>query len=180
MSEQQHSNLLTGLRECIPDDTILAGDVCQLVYSGAFAMPVRHPRTWFYPAGYCALGAGLPNAIGALCALPNRPVVVLAGDGGFMFTVQELLTAAELQLPLPIVIWENGGFKQIRDDMTRGGFPTVGVNGINPDFALLASSMHCHNAEPYSMADFQDTVRSALRADRPTVIIVRENSDWLL
>ena len=178
-SERQHIKLLAGLRECISDDTIIAGDACQLVYTGAFAMPVRQPRTWFYPAGYCALGCALPNAIGALSALPGQPLVVLAGDGGFMFTVQELMVAAELELSLPIIIWENGGLKQIQDDMRNGGFPRVGVDGINPDFALLAKSMRCHAEGPHSMAEFQDAVRSALSADRPTVITVHENSEWL-
>ncbi len=178
-SEQQHCKLLAGLRDCIPENTILAGDVCQLVYTGSFAMPVRQPRAWFYPAGYCALGSGLPNAIGALHASPRRPVVVLAGDGGFMFTVQELVTAAELELSLPIVIWENGGLKQIRDDMISRGIPIVGVNGINPDFSLLAKSMHCQAAEPGSMAEFQDAIRLAFSVNRPTIITVHENSSWL-
>jgi thiamine pyrophosphate-dependent acetolactate synthase large subunit-like protein len=179
-SEQQHCRLLTVLRDCIPRNTILAGDVCQLVYTGAFAMPVYNPRSWFYPAGYCTLGAALPNAIGAMQALPDRPVVALVGDGGFMFTVQELITAAELKLPLPIVLWENGGLKQIRDDMSSGDFPRVGVDGINPDFSLLARSMHCHAEEPTSMTDFQRAIQTALATDRPTVITVCENSKWLL
>jgi len=93
-SERQHARLLSALKDCAPGDTIFAGDACQLVYTGAFAMPVAAPRVWFYPAGYCALGCALPNAIGAKLALPDRPVVVLAGDGGFMFTVQELMVAS--------------------------------------------------------------------------------------
>ena len=179
-SEQQHCRLLDALIECTTDDTIFAGDACQLVYTGAFSMPISKPRQWFYPAGYCALGCALPNGIGAKRALPDRPVVVLAGDGGFMFTVQELIVAAELKLGLPIVIWENGGLKQIQDDMANGGFPRVGVDGINPDFSLLARSMHCYAEEPESVESFQWVIRSALGADRPTVITVRENSEWLV
>jgi len=179
-SEQQHCKLLSALRDSIPRDTILAGDVCQLVYTGAFAMPVYNPRSWFYPAGYCTLGAALPNAIGAMQALPDRPIVALVGDGGFMFTVQELITAAELKLPLPIVLWDNGGLKQIQDDMDRGGIPRVGVDGINPDFSLLARSMHCHAEEPSSISDFQRAIQTALATDRPTLITVREDSEWLL
>ena len=97
-----------------------------------------------------------------------------------MFTVQELITAAELKLPLPVVLWENGGLKQIRDDMNRGGFPRVGVDGTNPDFSLLAQSMHCHAEEPASMTDFQRAVQTALSGDRPTLITVHEDSTWLL
>jgi thiamine pyrophosphate-dependent acetolactate synthase large subunit-like protein len=90
------------------------GDICQLVYTGSFAFDVPKPRLWHYPAGYCTLGCGLPDAIGAKLALPDTPVVTFAGDGGFMFTVQELVTAAELGLPLPIILWNNESPGSIR------------------------------------------------------------------
>jgi thiamine pyrophosphate-dependent acetolactate synthase large subunit-like protein len=179
-SEVQHARLLEGLRAATAPDTLFMGDICQLVYTGAFAMPVVSPRLWPYPAGFCTLGCGLPNAIGAKLAMPDRPVMVLAGDGGFMFTVQELMVAAELGQPLPIVIWENGGLKQIQDDMKARDIPLVGVEGANPDFPLLAKACGCLTAEPASMEAFQDSVRIAFNADRPTVITVRENSEWLL
>jgi thiamine pyrophosphate-dependent acetolactate synthase large subunit-like protein len=102
--EQQHSQYLDLMRSIATTDTVWSGDACQLVYTGAFAFPVHSPRQWFYLAGYCALGNALPNAIGAKLAKPDTPVVVLAGDGGFMFTMPELVTAAELNLPIPIVI----------------------------------------------------------------------------
>ena len=72
--------------------------IIRIADTGGFAMPVEQPRLWHYPAGYCTLGCGLPNGIGAKLALPEQPVVVLVGDGGFMFTVQELVTAADHSL----------------------------------------------------------------------------------
>ena len=78
------------------------------------------------------------------------------------------------------MLWDNGGLKQIRDDMSSSDFPRVGVDGINPDFSLLARSMHCHAEEPTSITDFQRVIQSALTTDRPTVITVCENSKWLL
>jgi thiamine pyrophosphate-dependent acetolactate synthase large subunit-like protein len=116
-SEVRHCKTLEVLRAALPADTIVMGDICQLVYTGAFAFDVAKPRLWHYPAGYCTLGCGLPDAIGAKLALPDRPVVSFAGDGGFMFTVQELVTAAELKLSLPLILWNNEGLKQIQDDM---------------------------------------------------------------
>ncbi len=180
LSEQQHVKLLNGLREALPDNAIMMGDACQVAYTGAFAMPVSHPRLWHYAAGYCTLGPALPDAIGAKIAQPDKPVVALAGDGGFMFTMQELVTAAELGIALPIIIWENGGLKQIQDDMRAGNVPRVGVDGINPDFPLLAKAMHCSSAEPRSMKEFQESLAVALAANQPTLIIVHENDDWLL
>ena len=178
-SERQHARLLAVLDEIAPADTVWSGDACQLVYTGAFAFPIRAPRRWFYPAGYCALGNALPNAIGARLARPEAPVAVLTGDGGFMFTMPELVTAAEAGLNLPVIIWENGGLKQIQDDMDGRGIPRVGVEGINPDFVALAKACHCHGVAPGNETEFRDAFRKALAADRPTVIVVREGDEWL-
>ncbi|MXZ81830.1 MAG: 5-guanidino-2-oxopentanoate decarboxylase [Gammaproteobacteria bacterium] len=174
-SEVQHNRLLRTLDAVAPDGTIWCGDACQLVYTGAFRMPARHPGKWFYPAGYCALGNALPNAIGAKLALPEAPVAVLVGDGGFMFTMPELMTAAELELPLPIIIWENGGLKQIQDDMDGRGIPRVGVEGINPDFPALARACHCHGVRCSGPDDAAAAFLQALERDRPTVIVIEED-----
>ena len=178
-SERQHARLLDVLADIAPVETIWSGDACQLVYTGAFAFPARKPRKWIYPAGYCALGNALPNAIGAKLARPECPVAVMAGDGGFMFTMPELVTAAELGLPLPVIIWENGGLKQIQDDMDLRGIARVGVEGINPDFVALARACHCHGTKPQSMAAFESAFVEALDSDRPTVIVVEEGEEWL-
>ena len=179
-SERQHAVLLAALQACAPADAIFAGDACQLVYTGSFVLPMAAPRRWFYPAGYCALGCALPNAIGARLALPERPVIALAGDGGFMFTMPELMVAAELGLALPVVVWENGGLKQIQDDMDSRAIARVGVEGPNPDFVRLAEACGCHGTRPDGRAAFQQAVTEALAADRPTLIVVREHDDWLL
>lgn len=178
-SERQHVRLLNLLADIAPADTIWSSDACQIGYSGIIAHPVRQPRKWFHPAGFCALGNALPNAIGAKMALPDVPVVTLVGDGGIMFTVQELVTAAELGLALPIIIWENGGLKQIQDGMDERAIDRVGVDGMNPDFLMLAKACHCHATSPNSESSFRDAFAAALIADRPTVIVVHEGDDWL-
>jgi len=75
-TEAQHAKLLLALRDVIPESTVLVGDACQLVYTGAFTLPVSQPRQWHYPAGYCALGCAIPTAVGAKLALPDTPMVV--------------------------------------------------------------------------------------------------------
>lgn len=178
-SERRHWQLLESLRSALADDTIFMGDICQLVYTGAFGMPVGRPRLWSYPAGFCTLGCGLPNAIGAKVALPERDVVCLTGDGGIMFTVQELIVAAELGLPIPVVIWDNGGLKQIRDDMKARNIDLVGVDGRNPDFLTLASALGCHGVAAHGLDHAVESVLTALRSDAPTVITVQEVEPWL-
>ena len=178
-SEKQHMRLLNALADQMPDDTFYAGDICQLVYTGAFGMKVSSPGCWSYPAGYCALGCGLPNAIGAKLAQPDRHVVCLTGDGGFMFTVQELIVASEEKLGIPIIIWENGGLKQIQDDMKSRSIPLVGVEGGNPDFIRLSESMGCDGIIAESLDHVTETVLSGFSKDRPTLIIIREGEKWL-
>ena len=178
-SESRHIRMLDVLHEILPSDTVIAGDICQVMYTGAFTFPVTQPRQWNYPAGYCTLGCGLPNGIGGKLALGDTPVVVLAGDGGFMFTVQELITAAELRLSLPIIVWNNAGLKQIRDDMAHREIPAVGVDGINPDYPQLANACGCKSSRPKTEGEFRSAVRDAFAAEVPTLIEIFEDSDWL-
>lgn len=178
-SQQRHTVLLDALRTALGEHTIFMGDICQLVYTGCFAMPVAHPRLWSYPAGYCTLGCGVPNAIGAKLALPDRDVVCLVGDGGLMFTVQELIVGAELGLGIPVVVWDNAGLKQIRDDMAAAGIEPVGVDGQNPDFMALAEALRCNGVESKSLEHAVEAVAAALGEDRPTIITVREDAPWL-
>src|SRR5262249_38733594 len=105
--EMVHARLWKILRAALPGDTIVMGDATQLVYTGSFAMPMDAERCWYYSGTYCALGVALPMAIGAKIGAPERPVVAVAGDGGFMFTVNELATAVEERVALPVIVWNN-------------------------------------------------------------------------
>ena len=177
--EKRHVVALEAIRRALPADTILMNDIAQMVYTGSAMFPVEAPRLWHYPAGFCTLGCGMPDAIGAKMAFPDRPVATLAGDGGFMFTPQELITASELGLAIPIVIWNNGGLKQITDDMEARNIKPLGTDGINPDFMLLAEAMGAHGVRPGSSEELEAAVTNALAADRPTIIELFEGSDWL-
>ena len=178
-SEVRHRKALDLLRETLSAETIVMADVCQLVYTGAFAFDVAAPRHWNYPGGYCTLGSALPDAIGAKLARPDTPVVAFAGDGGFMFTVQELVTGAELGLALPIILWNNDGLKQIQDDMKLRDIGLVGVSGINPDFMALAQACHCHTTRAETAEALSTAIQDAFAADRPTLIEIGEQDAWL-
>ncbi|MCP4226834.1 MAG: acetolactate synthase isozyme1 large subunit, partial [Actinomycetia bacterium] len=106
-------------------------------------------------------------------------MVCLAGDGGVMCTVQELVVAAEEGLGLPLIIWDNGGLKQIQDDMKARAIPLVGVTGRNPDFAKLAEALHCDALVAESLGHVVAEVNKGFGKNRPTVIIVNEDADWL-
>lgn len=177
--ERQHARVWRMLRSAIPADTLVMGDASQLVYTGSFAMPMEAERCWYYSGSYCSLGVALPMAIGAKIGMPHRPVMAVAGDGGVMFTINELATAAEEGLSLPVVIWNNDALKEIVDQMDQRDIPRIGVQPKSPDFIRLAESVGCHAERATSAEHLTDVVRRALRADRPTVIEVRQDSAWL-
>jgi 5-guanidino-2-oxopentanoate decarboxylase len=177
--EKLHRRVWRILRAALPADTIIMGDMTQIVYSGCFAMPMDVERCWYYSGNYCALGVALPMAIGAKIGAPHRPVIAVAGDGGFMFTVNELATAAEEGLALPVIVWNNDALNAIVDGMDLQKIPRIGVEPKSPDFIKLAESLDCRGCRPASADELLQAVRAALAADRPTVIEIREDAPWL-
>jgi thiamine pyrophosphate-dependent acetolactate synthase large subunit-like protein len=168
------AQLLAGLRAALPDDATVFTDMTQVAYLGNYAFPANRPGTWFHPSGYGTLGYALPAAIGALVAEPGRPVVALAGDFGIQFTSQELATAVELKLSLPIVIWNNSALGQIRDDMIAAAIPPTGVVGHNPDFLALARAYGAHAERPRGPEELTAAIESAHARGGPTVLEVVE------
>jgi 5-guanidino-2-oxopentanoate decarboxylase len=164
------ARLLVAVRAAIPDDAAVFSDMTQVAYLGNYAFAADRPGTWFHPSGYGTLGYALPAAIGALVADPSRPALALAGDFGFQFTSQELATAVELQLSLPIVIWNNSALGQIRDDMVAAGVAPTGVIGHNPDFPALARAYGAHAERTRGPRELTEAIRSALLRPGPTVL----------
>jgi 5-guanidino-2-oxopentanoate decarboxylase len=177
--ERQHYAIWQDIAEATPKDTVYFGDTNQLTYTGVFTHPCELPGQWHWSPSWCTLGGGLPMAIGAKIAEPERPVLVTIGDGGIMFTIQELMTGAECGLPLPVLVWNNGGIKQIADLMARREMPEIAVTPTNPDFVKLAQSMYCEGIRPQNRAEFRASIKTAFSVPRPTLIELSENSDWL-
>jgi len=177
--EKLHARVWKILRSVLPADTIVMGDATQIVYTGSFAMPMETECCWYYSGSYCSLGVALPMAIGARIGAPHRPVVAVAGDGGIMFTIGELATAAEEGLALPVIVWNNDALNAIVEQMDLRQIPRIGVQPRSPDFLGLARSLGCHAARAGSAEHLAQSVREALGADRPTLIEVRQDSPWL-
>lgn len=178
--ENQHIAVLDLLRDELPDDAVLFGDIAQLVYTGTAAMKTYLPRTWFYPAGFGTLGCALPDAIGAKIAVPEKKVVALVGDGGFMFTVNELATAVEEKLTIPIILWHNHSYAMIRDGMRKRNIPEIGVNPIAPDFLKLAEAFGCPGCKVNDAQDFRNRLSDAFEHSGPSVLVVMEDDEWLI
>ena len=177
--EKLHARVWKILRAALPAETIVMGDATQIVYSGTASMPMETERCWYYSGNYCALGVALPMAIGAKIGAPQRPVIAVAGDGGVMFTVNELATAAEERVALPVIVWNNDALQAIADGMDERQIPRIGVEPRSPDFLRLAQSLGCRADRAASGEHLAQSVREALVADRPTLIEVRQDSAWL-
>lgn len=159
------------LAAALPSDTVVAGDSSQVTYYGTVHYwPFTPANRLLYPTGYATLGYGLPAAIGAKVADPARAVVAVIGDGAAMFSIQELITATELGLPIPIVIVDNGGYAEIREQMVARGIKTQAVDLYRPDIPALATAIGAIGVIADSAEDIARRALVALSADRPTVI----------
>ena len=163
-------NALAAIRAALPSDGIVCTDMTQIAYLGNYAFAADQPGVWFLPSGYGALGHALPAALGAKLACPERAVIALAGDYGVQFTLQELLTAVELELSLPVIVWNNNALGQIRDDMRAAGIPPVGVTARNPDFVALAHACGAEGVRVRGPAELTAAVSAAMRRPGPTLV----------
>ncbi len=168
----KHLPLVAAIDAALPADRIVTVDSTQPGYAANHALDVEQPRSWLMPIGFGTLGCALPMAIGASVAAPGRPVLALAGDGGLLFTIQELATARDLRLPLPVVVWNNSGYGEIRDAMAAGGIDPIGTDATATDYLRIAEGFGCHGVRPSSLPDVTAAIRTALTADRPTLIEV--------
>jgi len=149
----------------LPDDAIVAGDSSQIVYL-ALANVLRRsgPHALLYTPTYATLGYGLPAAIGARVAQPERPVVAVVGDGALMFAVNELVTAVEQRLDLTIVCVDNGGYAEIRQNEVDRGMTPVGVDLVQPDWPALARAFGAHGERVDAVGDLASAIRAAIAA----------------
>ena len=119
------------------------------------------------------MGCALPDAIGAKLALPQIQVLALVGDGGFMFTVNELATAVEESLSIPVIIWHNHSYAMIRDGMIKRGIPTIGVNPVAPDFVKLAEAYGGHGIRCEKPGDLDAAIKEMIDVRKPVIFDCR-------
>jgi 5-guanidino-2-oxopentanoate decarboxylase len=161
---------LRALRESLPADGVIFSDMTQIAYLGNYAFAAERPGVWFHPSGYGALGYALPAALGARIAQPQRAIAALAGDFGVQFTLQELMTAVELDLTLPVIVWNNGALGQIRADMRAAGIAPIGVVARNPDFVALAHACGAVGVRVHGAPALAEELRAALNRPGPTLL----------
>ena len=126
------------IEQWLPVNAIVALDSTQLGYSAHWWLPASRSRSWLAPYGFGTLGCALPMAIGAAVAAPDRPVLAIAGDGGWLFTVAEMAAAHDLKSNITMVLWDNSGYEQIRTSFDDVQAPRMGVDVTSHDPSAIA------------------------------------------
>ena len=161
------------IRDALPDNGVLVEELTQVAYASRVLYETRHPRT-FITSGYQGtLGWGVATALGVKHALGDVPVVSINGDGGFMFTVQELATAVRHRIPLVTVVFNDAAYGNVRY-MQRNmhGNRTIASDLANPDFVKLGESFGILSLRARDPEGFRAALEKALKANEPALIEV--------
>ena len=158
------------LKAILPEDTMIFSDMTQFAYGAKEVYPMDRSGHWHHPYGFGTLGYALPAAIGGKIGVGDQPVVAIAGDYGFQYTLQELMVAVELELCLPIIIWDNGKLGEIEDSMVGAQIAPNAVVQKNPDFMKLAEAYGAAAVAPQTLEALQTALSDALSEPRPTII----------
>jgi acetolactate synthase-1/2/3 large subunit len=162
--------LLELLRDTLPE-ALIVGDSTQIVYAGNTAFAASVPGGYFNSAtGFGTLGYGLPAAVGA-CIAGGRPVVAISGDGGLQFSLAELASAAEADVPLVLLVHDNKGYGEIKASMIAHNVPPLGVDILTPDLGAIAAACGWAVARPGNIDDLPSMLCAAVAAKGPTMIL---------
>jgi len=183
-SVQPQVAYLDVIREALPRDGFFVEEICQVGFTARFAFPVYAPRTYVSCGYQDNLGFGFMTALGVKVANPNKVVISVSGDGGFMFGVQELATAVQNQIKLICIVFNNRSFGNVlRDQKMAFDGHFIGERLTNPDFVKLAQSFGAKAYRAVNPADLKSALAGALNDNGPVLIEVpsepgAEASPW--
>jgi acetolactate synthase-1/2/3 large subunit len=166
------------LREVLPHNAIVTDELSQVGFASWYGFPVYEPRT-FITSGYQGtLGSGFPTALGAKIAHPDRPVIAITGDGGFMFGVQELSTAVQFSIGVVTLVFNNNAYGNVRrDQLQRFDGRVVASDLVNPDFVKLAESFGVAASRVTSPDHFRPALEKALAHGGPYLVAIEVPKD---
>jgi acetolactate synthase-1/2/3 large subunit len=167
-------DLLGPLRRVLPRDAIIGADITRLAYIMLADFPVYQSRTFLHPAGFVSMGYGLPAALGAKAAHPDRTVVTIVGDGGFLMSGMELATAVQEKLPVIVILINDNCLtliKAIQERRYESRF--LGVDLMNPDFEHFAKAFGILYWRTDSDSAFEIALREAVASNQPALIEVQ-------
>ena len=168
--EMNYINIIHAIQKELPD-SILVGDSNQISYAGNLYCHIHKDTGWFNAAtGYGALGYSVPAAIGASLADSSAPLVCLVGDGGFQFTLAEMGTAVDEQVPVNFVVFNNLGYGEIKNYMINQGIEPIGVDPLPPDFEHIARAYRIPFARVRKPQQLINILRQPIQDKLPRLI----------
>jgi acetolactate synthase I/II/III large subunit len=164
--------ILEAIRAELPDDGIFVDEVTQIGFAARIAMPVCRPRTFLSPGYQDNLGWGYATALGAQNARRDVPVLSINGDGGFMYTANELATAVRHRIPLVAIVFADGSFGNVRRIQEENyGNRLIASDLANPDFVKFAESFGAAAERTRTPEELRAALRRGFaRRDGPTLI----------
>lgn len=172
-SVQPQVGYLDAIREVLPRDGFFVEEICQVGFTARFAFPVYEPRTYVSCGYQDNLGFGLMTALGVKVGHPEKVVISVSGDGGFMFGIQELATAVQSGIKIISIVFNNQSFGNVlRDQKTTFGGRYIGERLTNPDFVRLAESFGAAAYRAMDATDLKAVLTRALAEDGPVLIEV--------
>ena len=171
--------VMADLRATLPADAITATDAGSFGQWPQRYIEFEHPNSYLSPTLGC-MGSGVPSAIAAKLAHPERVVVMHAGDGGFLMTGQEMATAKQYGANIIAIVYNNGGYNSIRMHQ-EAQYPgrRYGTDLVNPDFAALGAAYGALSFKVSRDAEFLPAFRQALAADRSALIEVITDPEYV-
>jgi acetolactate synthase-1/2/3 large subunit len=167
-------DLLGPLRQALPREAIVVADITRLGYIMLAEFPVYAPRTFLHPAGFVPMGYGIPAALGAKAAFPERTVLTVVGDGCFLMCGMELATAVQEKLPIVIVLINDNSLTLIKAlQQRRYEGRHIGVDLRNPDFGQLARAFGVRAWQIGTDEAFAKALGEALASGETALIEVR-------
>ncbi len=170
--QEPQASILRSLRAATPEDAIVVAGMTQIGYYSRPYWPVYRPRTYLTSSYSGNLGYAFPVALGAKVACPDRPVISISGDGGFMYNVQELATAAQYGINVVALVFNDEAYGNVARDLDDGWGGSYGAELRNPDFLKLAEAFGVAGMRAGKPAEVGALVREALKLDRPVLIEV--------
>jgi acetolactate synthase-1/2/3 large subunit len=169
---EPNASILRALRAGTPEDAILVAGMNQIGYYSRPFWPVYRPRTYLTSSYSGNLGYAYPVALGAKVARPERAVVSVSGDGGFLFNAQELATAVQHRINVVAVVFNDGAYGNVARDLDESWGGAHAATLHNPDFVRLAESFGAAAFRAAAPTDVGRLVRDAIQLDRPALVEV--------
>jgi acetolactate synthase-1/2/3 large subunit len=171
---------LRAVRRAIPDETVVSADAGGFRVWALNVFEACGPRRYVNPGSWATMGTGLPAAIGAQLANPDRPVVALCGDGGLMMALHELHTAVTEELPITTVVFNNDDYAIISEEAERSyglasgayGWPSASI-----EFSTIAEGMGMTALRAEGVSALEERVAEAVARDEPVLVEIRTDPD---